>query len=107
MKLETTHNNKIKYSGDIVAGSLLITESRKIAQLLLKGVLEISREIGDRRGEGNQLGNMGIAYSNLGQRDKARKYWIDALHIFREIKSPHTERVENWLSEFDEKSSKP
>ncbi|MBC8430786.1 MAG: DUF1819 family protein [Desulfobacterales bacterium] len=40
MKLKTTYNNKIKYSGDIVAGSLLIAESRKIAQLLLKGVDE-------------------------------------------------------------------
>lgn len=40
MKLKTTYNNKIKYSGDIVAGSLLIAESRKIAHLLLKGVDE-------------------------------------------------------------------
>ena len=38
MNLKTTDNNKIIYTGDIVAGSLLIAESRKIAQLLLKGV---------------------------------------------------------------------
>ncbi len=37
MKSKTLHNNRIKYSGDIVAGSLLIAESRKIARLLLKG----------------------------------------------------------------------
>ncbi|MBW2366280.1 MAG: DUF1819 family protein [Deltaproteobacteria bacterium] len=37
MALQDRHF-QIKYSGDIVAGSLLIAESRKIAQLLLEGV---------------------------------------------------------------------
>jgi hypothetical protein len=29
--------------------------------------LVIAREIGDRHGEGNALGNLGIAYTNLGE----------------------------------------
>jgi hypothetical protein len=36
--LKSKDNNRIKYSGDIVAGSLLIAESRKIAKLLIEGV---------------------------------------------------------------------
>ena len=33
--------------------------------------LVITREIGDRRGEGSALGNFGIAYANLGQSQEA------------------------------------
>ena len=31
--------------------------------------LSIAREIGDRRGEGNALGNLGLAYADLGETD--------------------------------------
>ena len=47
--------------------------------------LKISREIGDRRGEGNDLGNLGIAYSDLGEPRKAIEYYEQALKIAKEI----------------------
>ncbi len=47
--------------------------------------LVISREIGDRRGEGNRLGNLGLAYADLGKIGKAIEYYEKALLIQREI----------------------
>ncbi len=47
--------------------------------------LVISREIGDRRGEGNRLGNLGLAYADLGEVGKAIDYYEQALVISREI----------------------
>ncbi len=46
----------------------------------------ISKEIGDRRNEGNWLGNLGNAYSDMGQVDKAIDYNEQALVIGKEIK---------------------
>ena len=45
----------------------------------------IAREIGDRSGEGNRLGNLGNVYRDLGQVDKAIEYCEDAMVIAREI----------------------
>ena len=36
----------------------------------------IGREIGDRRNEGNQLGNLGTAYKDLGGSRKAIEYYV-------------------------------
>ena len=47
--------------------------------------LEIAREIGDRRGEGNCLGNLGNAYADLGQVEQAIQHYQQALEIAREI----------------------
>jgi tetratricopeptide (TPR) repeat protein len=47
--------------------------------------LAIDREIGDRRGEGNALGNLGNAYACLGDASKAIEYHKQALAIDREI----------------------
>ncbi|MEE8524342.1 MAG: tetratricopeptide repeat protein, partial [Thermoanaerobaculia bacterium] len=41
--------------------------------------------LGDRRGEGNALGNLGIAYYSLGEVEKAIGYYEQALVIVREI----------------------
>jgi len=51
----------------------------------IKQVLVISREIGDRRGEGAGLGNLGSEYGNLGEVEKAIEYHKKALVISREI----------------------
>ncbi|QFS48567.1 tetratricopeptide repeat protein [Nostoc sphaeroides] len=47
--------------------------------------LEISREIGDRNGEGSSLGNLGIAYNSLGEYQRAIEFHQQSLEIFREI----------------------
>jgi tetratricopeptide (TPR) repeat protein len=41
--------------------------------------------MGNRRGEGNHLGNLGIAYSHLGSPRKAIEYYGQALKISREV----------------------
>jgi tetratricopeptide (TPR) repeat protein len=53
--------------------------------------LAIGREIGDRRGEGNALGNLGLGFYTLGQVKKAIKYYEQALAISREISDRRTE----------------
>jgi tetratricopeptide (TPR) repeat protein len=47
--------------------------------------LVIDREIGDRRGEGNALGNLGNAYADLGETRKAIEFYEQQLIIVREI----------------------
>ena len=48
--------------------------------------LAISREIGDRRGEGHDLGNLGLALRRPGRRRGAAiGYYEQALAISREI----------------------
>ena len=44
-----------------------------------------TREIGDRRGEGTALGNLGIAYADLGQVERAIGFYEQDLAIAREI----------------------
>jgi len=64
----------------------------------------ISREIGDRRGEGNHLGNLGSAYAALGEVKRARESWQQSLAIFEEIGDSRSERVREWLEELDKRS---
>lgn len=45
----------------------------------------IDREIGDRRGEGNALGNLGTAYAALGDARKAIEFYEQRMVIAREI----------------------
>ena len=56
-----------------------------VISLRSKQALTISREIGDRRGEGIRLGNLGNAYRDLGRVEQAIKHYQQALAIFREI----------------------
>ena len=51
----------------------------------MKNELEIARRIGDIRGEGNALGNMGLAYTDLGEYRKAIELYEKALEIHRRI----------------------
>jgi tetratricopeptide (TPR) repeat protein len=50
--------------------------------------LQIAREIGDRRGEGIALANLGMANKESGTQDQARKCWEAALVIYTAIESP-------------------
>ena len=47
--------------------------------------LVIDREIGDRRGEGAAMGNMGTAYYSLDEYGRANEYYVQQLQIVREI----------------------
>ncbi|HQR31972.1 MAG TPA: tetratricopeptide repeat protein [Blastocatellia bacterium] len=53
--------------------------------------LAISREIGDRRGEGADLGNLGNAYASLGEVRRAIEHYEQALAISREIEDKSRE----------------
>ncbi len=55
----------------------------------------------DWQGEGNSLGNLGLAYRDLGQMDQAKQYLKESLAIFEEINSPRAELVRTWLKELD------
>ncbi len=47
--------------------------------------LQINREVGDRRGEGTTLNNLGNVLNDLGQAKQARAAFEQALGIFREM----------------------
>jgi tetratricopeptide (TPR) repeat protein len=51
----------------------------------LQATLAAARQIGDRRGEGSTLGNLGIAYYRLGDTRKAIEYYEQHLTIAKEI----------------------
>ena len=61
--------------------------------------LEIAREIGDRRGEGNALDNLGSIYAALGEVRQAIKLMEAALKIFEQIESPDIESPRKILAE--------
>ena len=50
--------------------------------------LDISREIGDRQGEANALGNLGVAHARLGNAEKATALIREARQIGQEINDP-------------------
>ncbi|MGK7883903.1 MAG: tetratricopeptide repeat protein [Crocosphaera sp.] len=52
---------------------------------------DISREIGDRYGEGNSLQNLGIIYEYLAKYQEAIEYNQQSLAIFKEIRDRHGE----------------
>lgn len=58
---------------------------------LIAQYLNIAREIGDRRGEGNALYNTGLALDELGDRAKAIAHAEAALEIYERIESPAVE----------------
>jgi len=56
---------------------------------LFEKALEIDRRIGDVCGEGADLGNMGLAYSNLGDKDRAYQCVNEAKNIFEKMGLEH------------------
>ena len=61
---------------------------------LLGWAAEAARRLGDRRGEGNHLGNLGTAYRALGEVGRAIEQYEGALAIAREIGDRRNEG--NW-----------
>lgn len=59
-----------------------------------------AREIGDRRGEGAALGNLGIALYGLGENEKGIGLVKQALTIFDSIESPNADWARNKLKEW-------
>ena len=55
------------------------------AKASCEGTLAVAREIGDRRGEGIDLNNIGNVYAELGQSARALEYYEQALAIHREL----------------------
>ncbi|MGB1253012.1 MAG: NB-ARC domain-containing protein, partial [Candidatus Promineifilaceae bacterium] len=53
--------------------------------LTLQHARQACQEIGDRRGEGAHVGNLGSAYRNLGEVERAIEHYEEALKISREI----------------------
>ena len=58
------------------------------AELELARIVSIRQAIGDRYGEGADLGNFAIALRNSGQKRKAREYALRAREIFEQIQIP-------------------
>ena len=70
--------------------------------------LTISREIGDRHGEGCNLGNLGEAQTKLGQYEEALENLKVSLAIFQEIQSPASEtKVLKMLADLYHKTDQP
>jgi len=51
-------------------------------------IVHIKNEIGDGRGEGQDLGNMGLAYSDLSEPGKAIAFLKESLAIGKSIEDP-------------------
>jgi len=60
-------------------------------------LLAIVRDIGERRMEGNRLGNLGLAYSDLGQVAEAKEHLRQCLAIFEDIKDPRAGQARQFL----------
>jgi tetratricopeptide (TPR) repeat protein len=66
------------------------------ARAAYEEALAIAREIGDRRGEGNALGNLGNAYADLGETGRAIQFFEQRLTIAREIGDRRGEGAALW-----------
>jgi len=73
------------YSTDLVSKVNLLLGDARAAIPVFEETMAIAREIGDRRGEGNALGNLGSAHARLGDARKAIQHYEHALVIEREI----------------------
>ena len=84
--LEKMQNKKEKANILSELGTIhfLLSEPRKALEFY-EQALKISREIGDRWGDGVHLGNLGNAYSDLSEPRKALEFYEQALKISREI----------------------
>ena len=63
--------------------------------------MEIAREIGDRRGEGIGLYNLGDELTKVGERSQAITRLQEALTILEEIESPHVDQARAALARLE------
>jgi tetratricopeptide (TPR) repeat protein len=68
--------------------------------------LAIAKEIGDRRGEGNWLNNLGLVFKDLKKYDLALACYLLARKIRREIRDPKIETTENNIDDIKTKIGK-
>ena len=71
--------------------NLRVSANERIS--VLKAAQESAHGLGDRRSEGNHLGNLGLAYAALGDVQKAISYYTQALEIDGEIGDRRVEGV--------------
>jgi len=57
----------------------------------LESGVKAAKNLKDRQDEGGHLGNIGNAYSDLGQIEEAVEYYQESIAIYKEIKSPNAE----------------
>ena len=67
--------------------------------------LTIYREIKDRLGEGNALGNLGNAYDSLGKYDKAIEFQLQSLANLRNMIDIYSQRRQSFFLKSFENSS--
>ena len=84
-----------------LGNSYFVTSDFRKALTTCQAALKAYRVKKDSQGEGNALGNMGLAYYALGQYNKAIEYYSQALATFEEIKSPYAEQVRKVLAELE------
>ena len=58
--------------------------------------MNIAREIGDLRGEGADLGNLGVTYSNQGEPRRTIEFYEQQLTIVRKIEDKKGEGNALW-----------
>lgn len=75
-----------------LAIACIITGLYQDAVSYLQTALKIAQEVGDKRGEGDALGNLGIAYADLGQPRKAVEFYEQAMVVAHEIGDRRGER---------------
>jgi tetratricopeptide (TPR) repeat protein len=68
-----------------LGNSFIVTSDFRKALTTYQTALKLYQAKKDRKGEGNALGNLGLAYYALGQVEKAIEYYEQALAISREI----------------------
>lgn len=78
-------------------------ETHRVIQFY-EQALHIHREIGDRRGEGNDLWNISLVLNQLGRRTQAIQYAEQSLTIFEDIEDPNAQQVRAQLTEWREES---
>ena len=67
--------------------------------------LAIRREVGDRRGEGATLWNIGALYFRQDRNDAGLACFLLARDIYQEVLSPYREGVQRWIERLRKKAS--